>query len=428
MVFLIVRFLANGIFFISGSYIHRSMNILTRFNLRPDIRRALAAPIGRSHILLPAAFLVALGLNMLTFGIVFYMADTFSSTPGEIGSLSALWSVCYLAGCFLLRPLGKRLLPRHSMIAATASMAVSLSLVVLLQSRPLTFLLYGIAGLSTSLFFPPLMTWLATGIEGPELNKTMARFSFSWSLGGVISPFIAGHLVEASPAYVFYACISALLMTFLAILLVSIKLRGVKTSGAEAATQEIPEIADHSTPLRFPAWAGNFSVYVLMGTINVVFPLFAREELLLKESMIGIIMLLRALYATLGFLFFGRFVFWHFNRKFLLILQTVLVVFSLLLMFLRSFTGFLLVLPFQGFILSAFYSSSVFHGAVGCPERQQRMAIHEGVLTIGVVLGSVLGGLIYQQTSIRGVFTLVMAVAGAVLLGQGVFFSRTKEP
>jgi DHA1 family multidrug resistance protein-like MFS transporter/DHA1 family quinolone resistance protein-like MFS transporter len=403
------------------------MSILDRFGIRPAIRRALAAPISKTHVLLPAAFLVAFGLNILTFGIVFFMADTYGSPPGEIGSLMALWSLSYFAGCFLLRPLGRRLQPRFSMMLATAALALCLTALVLAGSKGLTFVFYALAGLSNSLFFPPLMTWLASGIDGRELNSALSRFSLSWSLGGVVSPYPAGFLVEHGPVYPLLACIVCLVVTFLVIGLASITVRGMRVpTGPEVNGLPI-EPVDRSTPLRYPAWMGNFSVYVLMGIISAVFPLFARGELGFAESTIGLIFLSRAVLVTTGFVLFGRLTCWHFRRHYQFGLQLVFTVFTLGLFFVESGTAYFILLPLQGLFLAAFYSSSMFHGASGAVERQKRMAVHEGMLTAGLIIGSVAGGLLYQRYSMRTVFLLSLSVAASVAVAQTLLLGLTKN-
>ncbi|MFP4561738.1 MAG: MFS transporter [Spirochaetia bacterium] len=403
------------------------MHILDRFGVRLAIRRALAAPIGKTHVLLPAAFLVAFGLNLLTFGVVFFMADAFGSSTGEIGLLMALWSLCYFIGCFILRPLGRKLQPRFSMMVATASLALCLTALVLWGSKGSTFVFYGLAGLSNSLFFPPLLTWLASGIEGHELNSALSRFSLSWSLGGVLSPYPAGFLVQRGPVYPLLACIGCLVVTFLIIGLASIKVRGMRMpAGADSKGLSV-ETVDHSTFLRYPAWLGNFSVYVLMGIISAVFPLFARGELGFAESTIGLIFLSRAVLMTVGFVLFGRLTCWHFRAGYQLGLQLLFAAFILVLVLVRSGTAFFVLLPLQGIFLAAFYSSSVFHGASGAVERQKRMAVHEGMLTAGIIIGSVTGGLLYQHYSMRTVFLLSLSVAVAVAAAQLLLFGLTRN-
>ena len=58
------------------------------------------------------------------------------------------------------------------------------------------------------------------------------------------------------------------------------------------------------------------------------------------------------------------------------------------------------------------YSFSIFHGASGSINRSHRMLIHEVLLTIGTVLGSVVGGTIYQYVD----FDTVLYAGSALVL------------
>ena len=84
--------------------------------------RALSAGIGKTAVILPAAFLTETGLGMLTVGMVFYMREVFFLSPGLVGWIAATWQSCYVLGCLTMRPAFESLRPRYSMIFSTAGM------------------------------------------------------------------------------------------------------------------------------------------------------------------------------------------------------------------------------------------------------------------------------------------------------------------
>ena len=150
----------------------------------------------KSALLLPITLVFYTALIITTFSMIFYARDVFQASSSLIGWLAALPHLCYFSGCFLFRPLYRFLLPRHSLILATAASVVLLAGMLLAGSLPLLFVLYGLFGFSLSLFWPPLMGWLSFGKEERELNTTLGGFNLSWSGGNIIAPAIAGFLLQ----------------------------------------------------------------------------------------------------------------------------------------------------------------------------------------------------------------------------------------
>ncbi|MCK5196926.1 MAG: MFS transporter, partial [Spirochaetales bacterium] len=168
------------------------------------------------------------------------------------------------------------------------------------------------------------------------------------------------------------------------------------------------------------AWLGNFTVYVVFGVILFVFPLYAREELRFAESSIGLLLLFRALFSTFVFVLAGKISLWHFNKPYMLIIQLLVVVFALSISYTKSWVSFAAILSLFGILPAAQYSSSIFHGVSGSIHQERRMAIHEAVLTVGIITGAIGGGEIYQRRGIVAAFLSAAAVAAFILIIQVV--------
>lgn len=344
------------------------------------------------------------------------MRDTFNSTSAEIGWFSSVWAFSYLIGCFLFHNFSRRIGAHRSIAFASLGMAVVVCSMILAPTAVLMFVLYSLFGFITALFWPPLMGWISEGLEGSELNRMMGFFNLSWSTGLVISPYFAGLLLESNTSYplIFASCLYGLLTItlFLApIIFSSIILHkdGIKNKKS---------IEDSSTPLRYIAWMGNFTGYVIYGVIVFVFPLYAREELLFKESSIGLLLLFRALFSTFVFIFAGKLTWWHFNKTYLLILQILMVLITFLIPYTQSWISSVVVLSLFGVLFAAQYSSSIFHGVSGSIHREKRMVIHESVLTLGVIFGAVGGGILYQHWGMAAAFNSAAAAAVIILVFQ----------
>ena len=89
-----------------------------------QVIRSYYAGIAKTFVIYPAAFLVATGLGQVGLGLLFFVRDVFQLSPSRVGLLGSVWSLSYVLGCLFLRPRFDRVLPRHLIIASTASVGV----------------------------------------------------------------------------------------------------------------------------------------------------------------------------------------------------------------------------------------------------------------------------------------------------------------
>jgi MFS family permease len=372
----------------------------------------------KTTLILPVSLLFYTALIITTFSMIFYARDMFQASAALIGWLAALPHLCYFCGCFLMRPLYRVLLPRHSLMLATTSGATLLVGMLLTRSLFLLFLLYGLFGFSLSLFWPPLMGWLSFGKEEQELNKTLGRFNLSWSGGNIIAPYIAGFLLQQGLSIPFKTAAGIMVVVCLSVLGAALIVPEIRQDRQkEMASRPWTDQEDRSTPLRYPAWIGLCASYVVLGITMSIFPLYLREEIGMPETRIGLLILIRALFSTFGFFILGRFSFWHFKGWLMILGQGLVIIVVAVMVTMRSFAGFSLLLALFGLLFALSYNNSLFHGVIGSIRRSTRMAVHEGVLTAGVVAGSAIGGILYQNgTFLRVlVFCCVLVAAGAVV-------------
>jgi MFS family permease len=296
--------------------------------------------IGKSALILPISLLFSIALGITSFSMIFYARDVFQASAALIGWLAALPHLCYFAGCFLLQPLLRLLLPRHSLIAASVSTTVLLVGILLSPSLVLVFVLYGLFGLSLSLFWPPLMGWLSFGKEDRTLNSALSRFNLSWSGGNIIAPFWAGHLLRRGITLPFQTAVLIMTVICLSVLAASLFVPGIhQDRQREIVRKNLASATDQSTPLRFQAWICLFASYVVLGITISILPLFLREEIGLPETRIGLLILIRALFSTLGFIVLGRLSFWHFKAWLMIICQGLIAAVVAAMIGLGTFRG-----------------------------------------------------------------------------------------
>lgn len=385
---------------------------------------------GKMSLILPATFINSLSVGISSLGIIFFVKDVFHVNPAITSSIGALWSSSYFVGCIVLPKLTKGLSPVLSMIIMSCISTVLILTIIFIKAPLPTFIVYSLFGFSIALFWPPLMGWLSSGFEGAELGKATNMFSFSWSSAGVFAPYIAGFLYERSKILPLLA--SAILFFLNAFFIFS--KRNVYSSennnrliinSSKSAANYQQNAIDRSTFLRYPAWLGVFLIYTAMGVVLNVFPVFARDELLLKESKIGLILMLRALATAIGFYILSISSTLQ-SKRFMIPIWTLL---SALVLGFLTFSGntatYAYTFALAGLLQASIYNNSLFFGTSGAINKNKRATIHEAVLTFGTVTGSISGGIIYQLLSMPMVFVCLSALTGIGALVQTVLVYKT---
>ena len=372
-----------------------------------------SAGLRKMAVIGPAAFLNSLGIGSVNLGLIFILREVFQAPPAVVGRFGALWSLVYFASCLIFRRLTARLVPRNSMTFMTASSAVIILLLCIFPGLPAAFLAYSAFGAVIAFFWPPLMGWLSRGLEGRDLSRATGLFSFSWSVGGIVSPYLAGTLSERGKFLPLWFAVAMFAANSIFLQVSRRVLRDSDERPIPGRTETAPA-RDGSTPLRFSAWTSVTVLYAAVGILANIFPLFARSELGLSESNTGLLITVRMAATTAGFLFFSRFSFWRF-RQGLLLVPTAFAGGAALILSVAAGSLALLAagLAVFGFATAWAYNSSMFYGASGAPDRDRRMTVHEALLTAGQVFGSLLGGILYQAASMRLVFLFTAILAGA---------------
>ncbi len=391
--------------------------------------RAYYSGIGKTAVIYPAAFLVAMAMGQLNLGVVWYARAHFDAARIHIGFLAGIWSLTYILGCLWLRPLFNRVLPRFLVLGSTLAMALLMAGMATAGTLRGMTVMYAGLGLALSLFWPPMMGWLSTVSEGAQLGRILARYNLAWCAGSVISPFLCGWLSQRHVRYPLLASAGLLLLVFAFVFGASLVLPRVRRDrGTGARHDAAAGDLDTSCALRFPAWIGLFASFFGMGILMTVFPLAGLGEWGLPETVIGALLTLRGLANIAGFGLLGRIHRWHYRAAPMLVAQWLTVLaFAGLARFGSMASAAALLLALFGFSSAMSYTGSLFHGVAGSLNRARRMAIHESVLAAGLVLGSVAGGWLYEYLSPGGVFGMT-ALCLAGLTGVQTLVGRVVMP
>jgi DHA1 family multidrug resistance protein-like MFS transporter/DHA1 family quinolone resistance protein-like MFS transporter len=375
-----------------------------------------------------ASFVAQLSIAMVNLAMVYHLRGVFRLTADKIGIAASISTGSYLLFCILLSSYTVHFKPRNLVEISLLGMAASVGFFASTANLGVAYVCLAFYGALMSLLWPQIEGWFSRGKEGSQLSRVSNAFNFSWSSGVGVSSFVAGILVERSTTLPFFVSIALFLLVFLMIATSSALVPGIRAMKSEKEENRTSDKIDESTPLRFYCWIGVIILYTGMSVILTIFPLYAQDVLLISESFTGLLLLFRGVATCISFLLLGKFGFWHFKKRYIFLVQSLFALSCLVLTGFSSMVAYGLFFFLFGILFATAYAQSMFHGASGSINRSQRMIVHEVLLTVGTIIGAVLGGYLYELFS----FSLVLMAIGigtlvVVLFELSVAFARSKR-
>ena len=82
--------------------------------------------LSKAAIIFPASFWMAMIINAINLGLVFYASNHFQATPTQIGILYGVYNLCYMLACLLFKKVLQRVQPQSCVIIATCGLLIGL--------------------------------------------------------------------------------------------------------------------------------------------------------------------------------------------------------------------------------------------------------------------------------------------------------------
>ena len=366
-----------------------------------------------------STFLSQGSIVIFNFTLVYYLRECGIDSVG-IGLASSIYPTLYFLGCIFMPKLLPSLKGKARILAANIGMAFTGLVLTFIKNEALIMTDLVFYGLFQSLLWTNMETWITGGKEGDELTSRLTLFNFSWSFSVGLATSFSGFVSEYSTRLsIWSGCVFFLISALL------VALSGRSYDSKKEKEEIVSE--DHSSPLRFPSWAGVLLVYTGYSLVLTVFPQYAMDTLGYSESVTGNILLFRGISVTIAFLIMQKARVWQKGVGPLLGSQAFFAILTFLMLFLRSVAAFAILFALYGFVFALSYDLSIFHGAEGAKDRHKRMVIHEVLLTLGTIIGSLVGGFVYQYFSFKTLVLTISILSVVIVVIEALTLSIKRE-
>ncbi len=376
-----------------------------------------------------AAFAMAINLSVLWTAMPFIIRNI-GGTEEHVGFVWAAnmtgYVVCLLVAATLLGHLSPRWTTRVAavvMLLATTAIGIFVYRAVVLGQTGNVGLVWAVigagmlAGAAMSLYWPFLMAWVSADYEGAVLNRRLGAYNGSWSSAAIIGPLIGGALVEMNTLGPIVLGVGCLGVCFVLLCLTH---DGSAGRAGSVGTPEVKEIVLDEGLLRRLKWMARISLFCSWACLGVSRSQFALlfTGLGYSETQFGTIVMVFAVCNFIVLTGAGRFGFWHFRPGLLMVGQVVLGMALLLMIYGRTLWAFVPAFVIMGSGFGFAYSSHLYYGACGSKNRSMQMAIHEVTLSLGVVVGSGVGGYLAGNFGVYLPYWFAIGVLGSGLIAQ----------
>ena len=366
-----------------------------------------------------STFLSQGSIVIFNFTLVYYLRECGIDSVG-IGLASSIYPTLYFLGCIFMPKLLPSLNGKARILAANIGMAFTGLVLTFIKNEALIMTDLVFYGLFQSLLWTNMETWITGGKEGGELTSRLTLFNFSWSFSVGLATSFSGFVSEYSTRLsIWSGCVFFLISALL------VALSGRSYDSKKEKEEIVSE--DHSSPLRFPSWAGVLLVYTGYSLVLTVFPQYAMDTLGYSESVTGNILLFRGISVTIAFLIMQKARVWQKGVGPILGSQAFFAILTFLMLFLRSIAAFAILFALYGFVFALSYDLSISHGAEGAKDRHKRMVIHEVLLTLGTIIGSLVGGFVYQYFSFKTLVLTISILSVVIVVIEALALSIKRE-
>jgi MFS family permease len=373
------------------------------------------------HIFFIISFLTEFAGNLFYFTLPL-LALRAGASAVQLGILGSVGTLFYVPFAVFFGHVSGKLTGHRLPFYALCLIIATETVVFCVHTVPVLFAAVLVMGMAFAGFWPPLMNQLNRETGGS--GKTVGFFSFSWSIGTILGPVVAGYLFER--AELLPIILSILVFALIGALLGPWSRRAAGAPPAAAEEQTPAHLT--SRPLLIFAYCGLFASYFAFGAVRNLFPQLAVNIIRITPFRLGMLFSLMDAFRTLTFFMFGRKeALYRSPMRF--VGAGIIAYFSLAgLIFSDAQPLFALDFALLGGIMTGIYYSYGLYAAFNLRRgRALAVGVFEAVIGIGAGAGSFFGGLSTTCWGPRGPYLLALIVGIGVSLGQWVLFARERR-
>lgn len=366
-----------------------------------------------------------------------FVIKRLSGTDFDVGLCIGLNSVGYVAAlvaCLLGRAVLDRFNPKRivqfGVCTVTILVAAAYLTVVAVENGYcgdsailVLTVLSTIQGAMTAMIWPEVMGWLSVGHEGRQLNRRLGVFNVSWSLAGLISPCVGGYLVEINSTLPLMGCIATGAFSFIGVSFARRPQSRFDIAEDDVSEDNIKEVKLLRGRFLWMTRIALLPCFICMGLVITQLPLLFKFSLGFSESNYG--MVIMAMYAVSLAVFYaaGKTHIWHYVLLIFLGAQGPLLLSMLLILKSVSLWMFIPAVGSVAIGRAFLYSSHLYYSISGAQNRSSQMAVHEIILAVGFLIGSIVGGYLSDNFGRYVPYWFGFGVVAAGLLAQlGIWF------
>jgi len=395
--------------------------------------------------LFPLCF--AVFVSMLGFGLVMPLlpiyARDFGATGAQLGFLTASFALARAITTFPGGWLADKTGRKTPVIAGLLTYSIVMALYGFSQDVNQLILLRALQGTASGIVWPVISTMVADITSPEDRSKALGLYEMMWFLGMVVGPGVGGILAGAfTIAIPFFVCGT---LAFAGMVLVAFTVK--ETITTETPQEQIKKTLKpnlntlassnyvNSILGRLTSYPVTFLGICIVGfiisfshsLIQPVLSVFANEELNINVTDVGILFTAMGIVTLITTLPLGTVADRTGRRNTLTLGITLEALSAILIPYSGSFWPLLLVMMIRGFGRAAANPPLVamFSTIVPSSSRGKSMGIFNSFRNIGLVVGSTIGGFLYDATSSQSPF---ITCAIASFFGIIIVLLTVSEP